>query len=780
MPKQNFPKYLRLAIWRAYNTKCGYQEIPLDFFDMEIDHIIPERVKLNPKDPNEFEKWKEMYELDDDFEIQGIENLCPSTRDFNLKKRDKGLYDETDAYKRYIIKALIKAKELKPKIEELSKKYKKDFDVKNTITKITDIATIGRFIKDSNVDIKTIIESVEEPINYKIITDLEEKRKYNKILEKYKAFGIQIFNYGEYLEIKDCIRYSYGKKLDEEDFWISVIDDLIDKIDHKSVLKKKLFYEKVFAMFKVGKKLTSIEVELLNYFNSMKYERNLEVLEQSANLFNVFYGEWQRNRVKSKKTNVLDIRKMLSSVIDSKIQNSKTQSRITQLKFRKLMLNLSIKTEDIIENHGTVDNEATQKSWTDRFLNEFNKFTLLIEKPQYFDISQYYDFVKGISKKIAIIENHNDFDNLFEKIIVLKDKYDGNNSSIKDLMERSIRLFESGNYRRAIGQFQKIKIKSFNPDKIYDCIFAFYYIGLCFEQMGLLYASKYYFLTAFYLSNEIDSDYNTKQLTYKCGMDNIAEINFKLNHLKEAIYSTINALMLRGYYSADIIDFQIPDDQISRNINLLFNHILYAYIYEKKYGSKETFDLIVNLLNDFGVLGIIESNIDSLTSDELKLFTNTIKKKENKTLLDIRKDRSYSWQQLGVNWTVKWDGKVITPPISDEFISYIQVILFCLRDIDVSFIEENIIINLSISEDVGYGDIQDGNNHIVKISKNTESNTYYHICNIYGVLCEIIINCAIVSKEQILKEIEPIFKDNYLSNSYQYMWMNSFGSVDID
>jgi len=368
MPKQNFPIYLRYAIWRAYKTKSGYQEIPLEFFDMEIDHIIPERVKLNPKDPNESEKWKKKYELDDDFEIQSIENLCPSTRDFNLRKSDKGLYDETDAYKKYITKALLKAKELKPKIEELSRRYKKDFDVRRTLTKITNITTIGQLIEDTNIDIQTVIESIEEPIDYKKLTGLQEKRKYDNILEKYRAYGIQIFNYGEYLEIKDCIRYSSRNKLGEEGFWISIIDDFIDNIDD-SVLKKKLFYEKVFAMFKTGKKLIPIKVELLDYFESMKSEENLEVLEQSVNLFNVFYGELQRNRVKSKTISVSEKREELSNALDSKILNSMTQSRITQLKFRKLMLNFAIKPEDIIENNGIIDIDTTRKKWVDHFIH---------------------------------------------------------------------------------------------------------------------------------------------------------------------------------------------------------------------------------------------------------------------------------------------------------------------------------------------------------------------------------------------------------------------------
>ncbi len=779
MAKQKIPQSLRFAIWNAYDKKSGYEGIPISFIDMEIDHIIPERVLYHPREPDEFEKWKEKYNLDNNFNIHGIENLCPSTRIFNLRKSDYGLYDETDAFKGYIIKALIKSKQLKPKIEEVSKRYKKEFDTKKIKSRLMDINSIEQVIKKSNIGIKTIIESIKLPFDYNIITEIEEKKKYDKILEKYRIKRVVFFNYGEYLEIKDCIRYSYNNKLGEEAFWINIIDDFIEKIDN-GVLKKKLFYEKAFAFFKTEKDWTIIEVELLDYFKSIRNEGNMEVLEQSANLFNIFNGELQRNRVKSELSSVLEIRKMLIETIDLKIQNSETQARIMQLKFRKLMLNFGIKREDIIESNGIVDKDISNKAWSDRIIHEFSEFTSLIEIPQYFDISEYYDLLKGVSEKISIIENHNDFDNLFEKVTILKDRYKGNISSIKDLMKRAIRIFRSGNYSRSIEQFQKIKTRAYNPDKLYDCLFAYYYIGLCFEQMGLFYASKYYFLTTFYLANELDSDYNAKQLTYECGMDNIAKINFRLNNTKEAVHSTVNSLMLRLYYSSNIVDFSDRENLQNSNINKLFNLMIQVYISEKFYGSEDAFNLIVNFFNNFGVLDIVERSLETLTPDELKNLTDNIKQKEDRTHLDIKKDRSYSWKQLGVNWTVKWDSEVISPQISDEFISYIQIILFSLRDIDVSFIEDNILINLSISEDVGYSGFRDGYGHAINLSENASYLSYRdHISNIFSVLYAIISNCAIVSEEQFHNEIKPLFRDNYLSNSYQYMWINGFGRERI-
>ena len=324
-------------------------------------------------------------------------------------------------------------------------------------------------------------------------------------------------------------------------------------------------------------------------------------------------------------------------------------------------------------------------------------------------------------------------------------------------------------------------MKAFNPDKLYDCIFAYYYIGLCFERMDLLYASKYYYLTAFFLSNENDTNYETKQLSYKCGMDKWSAINFGLGHTKEAIYSTLYSLMLRSYYSVEIINFNDREDVDNGNLNLLFTLIIQAYLYEKKFGSEKSFDYIINLLDKSGLLGLTERSIDTLPMKEWDTIVDKLKKMNYMIMVDTKKNRSYSWNQFGVNWTVKWDNEVVPPPISDEFISYIQIILFSLRDIDISFIEDTILINLSILEDVGYGGIRDGYGHIVNLSENTKySSCSQYLSKIFGVLYSVITNCAIVSGEQFHEEIKPIFKDNYLNNSYQYMWNNSFGSVKID
>ena len=762
MSKQKISPLLKRAIWEAYGRKSGYQDIPLLYFEIEIDHIIPERVLNNPKKEDEIEEWKVKYDLDEDFKIRGIENLCPSTRQFNLNKGDKGLYDEAGAYDINIRKALKRAKELKDGIQEKFEKYKKESDLRRLNPSINKIEDIKRFIEESEIDSTSLLKSLNIPINTNDLTEVEEYSEYNSILNKYRTNGISFFNYGEYLEIKDCIRYSYNYELSDVSFWIELIDEFIESI-RDNILKKKLFYEKAFAMFKTGGSWKHIEVDLLEYFGSIKDEKNLEILEQAVNLWGIFYGELQREKVKSSISTVFDIKKKLLNIINSNIDKSETYSRKTQLLFKKFFLKIAVKPNEL------------SNVWIDRYIHELIDFNSNLKIPSYFDVNNYYNnTVGGLSERLPIIESHPKFSQIFEDINKLKDDYNGNNSSIKGLMKRAIRIFRSGDYSRALEQFQKIKMNAFNPTKLYDCIFANYYIGLCFEQIDLLYASKYYYLTAFFLSNENDTNYETKQLTYRCGMDKLAAISFELGNIKEAIYSTLYSLMLRHYYSTEIIDFNDKEDVDNRNLNLLFTLIIQSYLYEKKFGSENSFDYIINLLDNLGLLGITERSIDTLQTKEWDKIVDKLKTMNYRGILDIKKSRSYSWTQLGVKWTVEWDSDAINSYISDEFISYVQIILFCIRKMDISFLNNTIPIRLIISEELGYNGVRDGF-HLVKITKNTRYNSYpHHLGKIFSVLYQIISNCAIVSNNQFHQEMEIAFRDNYLSNSYQHLWINIF------
>jgi len=84
MSSQTFTPIEREAIWTAYGKKCYYGEQPLEYKDVEIDHVVPEEL-LNDSE-RKTSVFAE-YGLPDTFDIQGYGNLVPACSRCNGKKR---------------------------------------------------------------------------------------------------------------------------------------------------------------------------------------------------------------------------------------------------------------------------------------------------------------------------------------------------------------------------------------------------------------------------------------------------------------------------------------------------------------------------------------------------------------------------------------------------------------------------------------------------------------------------------------------------------------------
>jgi hypothetical protein len=76
----------RYALWKAYDGRCFYCEKPLDFDNMTVEHILPERLSENPA---ELRRWRQKYEIDElfpGFQINHFANWVPTHHKCNLRK----------------------------------------------------------------------------------------------------------------------------------------------------------------------------------------------------------------------------------------------------------------------------------------------------------------------------------------------------------------------------------------------------------------------------------------------------------------------------------------------------------------------------------------------------------------------------------------------------------------------------------------------------------------------------------------------------------------------
>ena len=76
--------YLRVALWEHYNRRDFYTENPINFRDMQVDHILPECLD-DPGKEKEKKRWLKKFNLPDDFELDDLLNFVPAGR-FNTRK----------------------------------------------------------------------------------------------------------------------------------------------------------------------------------------------------------------------------------------------------------------------------------------------------------------------------------------------------------------------------------------------------------------------------------------------------------------------------------------------------------------------------------------------------------------------------------------------------------------------------------------------------------------------------------------------------------------------
>jgi hypothetical protein len=79
----------RYALWRAYDMKCFYCGQPVDFMNMNVDHILPNFLSDDSKLLKNILRDYEIAENFPDFSIDGLSNLVPSHgASCNLRKSD--------------------------------------------------------------------------------------------------------------------------------------------------------------------------------------------------------------------------------------------------------------------------------------------------------------------------------------------------------------------------------------------------------------------------------------------------------------------------------------------------------------------------------------------------------------------------------------------------------------------------------------------------------------------------------------------------------------------
>ena len=145
--KQTIPLVMKVALYHAHDRRCIYCRELFRFNELEIEHILPQKLKENVR---ELERLLEEYGLDTDFDLEGYGNLLPNCSPCNSRKG--GMIFEREAAHFY----LAIAKRALDKVKKEEKRLTKTLEVDNLLAALGLALQKGLVTKD---EITTLIES---------------------------------------------------------------------------------------------------------------------------------------------------------------------------------------------------------------------------------------------------------------------------------------------------------------------------------------------------------------------------------------------------------------------------------------------------------------------------------------------------------------------------------------------------------------------------------------------------------------------------------------------
>jgi hypothetical protein len=198
---------VRKAIYNVYGGKSFYG-YPLDFLDMQLDHIIPESMKNNNG------RLKELLMqcgLGEDFELNSLYNLVPTSRFENRRKSDLEFSPTNISYFIEITSSMVT--KIEKEIIRLKKKSNFDRDISNVKAYVDEVIVdlekekvIEKLVNFINNEDEFFIESeqVYEFENREIYKKYTKRIAIEATLPRYNNCEIDCILYFKTLKARDC------------------------------------------------------------------------------------------------------------------------------------------------------------------------------------------------------------------------------------------------------------------------------------------------------------------------------------------------------------------------------------------------------------------------------------------------------------------------------------------------------------------------------------------------------------------------------------------------
>lgn len=584
---------------------------------------------------------------------------------------------------------------------------------------------------------------------------------YNEYREIWIEKDTQPINVSDYCQIKYGLRIAtFNTKLNPDlPAWIEAIKKLLG--DGNSSQNRKVQYEICVAALRGQNNLTAYKDTVIEYFEDFEKISDPSELTDVSVLLSYCSTAQTVGQFEIETAYLHETSKRFVAHVDNflnEVEFANTKCLLLDIKARSCFF-------PFLESEtASVDIDGAFEYW-DELIKTVGNAPL-------FPLEQLSDVLGILIPFIGTDKRYLELTNELDELLA---KRAGDFKAADKCKDRAIAFYKNGHILQAIDHLHRAKIKWFSAETLRGTILSSRFIAHCYDELGLLYAAKYYLFSSFYLAFRSDDEslhdlisisiFESAEICYRSG----EWINF---------FCIINlALMIHHKFDRDRLDINKHENLariflysvIVRNLTLRFWEPLNGII-ETKYSEwliddelrVELTKLIEEQPKDSYWLSASLEEIWKQLEDELA----------GRPFSDVGKNREIIWKANGIQWKVHFTNDYETTRISEEFVAVLQVLLVDLSQDDYQILPVRVTLNISLSDDNKFHVIEEFSNERlewnIKIPKFEGGVTHDedHTSHIFAYAVSVLGFCTTLEYNEFHDKIERAMKKGLSSKTF--------------
>lgn len=585
---------------------------------------------------------------------------------------------------------------------------------------------------------------------------------YSKYREHWIENDAQPYNFSDFHEIKYGLRKAtFNEKLKPDlPAWLSSIKKFLEQ--DSDFMKSKVQYEVCVVALRGQNNLTAYKETVIDYFKDIDEVKDPAELTDIGVLLMYCSNAKRLGQFEIETSYLYDLSQKYMSRIDYFLKITEgfnTRCSLLENKARAYMLPY-------------FDGEEPTSN-LDKAFQYWNELVDLVEQAALFPLDHFSDTLSVLTPHIGTDPR---FLEITDKVDQLLAKRFGGFAAAKKCRDRAVAFHDNGQTLLAIEHLHRAKINWFSAETLRGTIVSLQFIAQGYSELGLMYAAKYYLLSASFLAFHSKDDDVRDHISKS--FFQTAEILYKSGEWLTFFSMMELALLAHHHYDSKPLDIEEHDSlkrtffygTVVRTLSQRFWPDANKAVEKKFLDWALDDDLREELTN------LIDKQDESSYWKKTSLDDIWLQIEENlsgKPFSDVGKKRTINWKALGIEWEVSFANSYELTRVTEEFVAVLQVALADFAMDDLQLLTVKVKINASLAEDDEIKIVEKFDNYKLELDikipsykDNLPQEIDDRTSHILAYAISVLWYCTTLKQENFQEKVESAFEKGLIKKTF--------------